>query len=149
MRRRSASTVDAFSPCAFCAPCASHASQSSMPCPVRAEIGRIAIFGFTRRALARHVARGGEAHVLHLVARAELAPGDDAMLATDPEDRTMQRPLVAATRDAYLERFDAFRADLARAFRADGVVVHEIVDDTPPEIAVRRVVRPSGIEVAR
>jgi uncharacterized protein (DUF58 family) len=102
-----------------------------------------------RSALARHVARGGEAHLLHLVAREELEPGEAPMMATDPEDRALQRPLVAATRDAYLERFDAFRSDLARSMRADGVVVHEIVDDTPAEVAVRRVVRPQGVEAAR
>jgi uncharacterized protein (DUF58 family) len=102
-----------------------------------------------RLALARHVARGGEALVLHLVARAELAPGDAPMLATDPEDRTLQRPLVGATRDAYRAGFDAFRSELARSMRADGVVVQEIVDDTPPDVAVRRVVRPTGTEAAR
>lgn len=102
-----------------------------------------------RRALARHVARGGEAHLLHLVARQELAPGEAPILATDPEDRALQRPLVAATRAAYVERFEAFRTELARSMRADGVVVQEVIDDTPPEIAVRRVVRPAGGEAAR
>lgn len=102
-----------------------------------------------RRALARHVARGGEAHLLHLVARQELAPGEAPILATDPEDRALQRPLVAATRAAYVERFEAFRTELARSMRADGVVVQEVIDDTPPEIAVRRVVRPAGSEAAR
>lgn len=100
-----------------------------------------------RRALARHIARGGEAWVVHVVSRAELEPGDEAMLATDPEDATQQRPLFAATREGYREAFDAFRAEVARALRADGVQYVEVRDDEPSDAAVRRMVRPP--EVAR
>ncbi|MEX2180491.1 MAG: DUF58 domain-containing protein [Gemmatimonadaceae bacterium] len=101
-------------------------------------------FDALRAALARHVARGGEAHLIHLVARAELVPARAAALATDPEDPTVRRPLVDATRDGYRERFDAFRHEVAQVLRADGVQVHEVHDDEAPEVIIRRLVRPSG-----
>jgi uncharacterized protein (DUF58 family) len=102
-----------------------------------------------RAALARHVVRGGEAYLLHVVARAELDPSRQAFLATDPEDAAVRRPMLAATRDAYRARFDEFRAEVQRAMRADGVQVHEVHDDESPEVAVRRVARPVGMEAAR
>lgn len=98
-----------------------------------------------RRALARHIARGGEAWVVHVVSRAELEPSDEAMLATDPEDATQQRPLFSATREGYREAFDAFRAEVARALRADGVQYVEVRDDEPSDAAVRRMVRPPEV----
>ncbi len=106
-------------------------------------------FDALRAALARHVARGGEAHLVHMVARAELEPAETAVLATDPEDATVRRPLVDATREGYRARFAAFRAEVTRALRADGVQVHEVHDDDPPEVAVRRIVRPPGSDAAR
>lgn len=102
-------------------------------------------FDAMRRALARHIARGGEAWVVHVVSRVELEPGDAPMLATDPEDATQQRPLFAATREGYREAFDAFRADVARALRADGVQYAEVRDDEPSDAAVRRIVRPPEV----
>jgi uncharacterized protein (DUF58 family) len=98
-----------------------------------------------RRALARHIARGGEAWLVHVVSAAELDPGDDAMLATDPEDATQQRPLFAATRDGYREAFAAFRADVARSLRADGVQYVEVRDNEPSDAAVRRIARPAEV----
>lgn len=102
-------------------------------------------FDAMRRALARHIARGGEAWVVHVASRAEIQPGDEAMLATDPEDATQQRPLFAATRDGYREAFAAFRAEVARALRADGVQYVEVQDDEPSDAAVRRIVRPPEV----
>lgn len=98
----------------------------------------------TRQALARHRARGGESHLIHVVSRAELEPGDEAVMATDPEDAALERPLVAATRAAYLERFTEFRARIAREMRGDGIAYHEVVDDDAPEIVVRRIVQPGA-----
>lgn len=95
-----------------------------------------------RAALARHVVRGGEAYLVHVVAAAELEPGEAAMLATDPEHPELKRPLVAATRAAYRAQFDAFRAQVAHAMRADGVQVLEVRDDEPSETAIRRIARP-------
>ena len=98
-----------------------------------------------RRALAQHVVRGGEAVLVHLVSRAELEPGAAPMLATDPERPDLQRPLFAATRASYRERFDAFRAEVARTMRADGVQYFEVLDDEPTEAAVRRIARPAEV----
>jgi uncharacterized protein (DUF58 family) len=102
-------------------------------------------FAEWRSALARHVVRGGEAVVVHVVARRELAPGPAARLAVDPEDPQLQRPLFDATRDGYRAAFDAFRADVARTLRADGVLYAEVVDDEPTEAAVRRIARPAEV----
>ncbi len=99
-------------------------------------------FDALRQALGRHRAIGGEAHLLHVVARAELEPPTEPMMATDPEDPALQRPLMDSTREAYLGRFAEFRADIARQVRGDGVWYHDVVDDVTPEVAVRRIVTP-------
>lgn len=98
-----------------------------------------------RMALARHRAQGGEAHLLHVVARRELEPDDDAVLATDPEDERIARPLVADTREAYRARFAAWRNEVASRLRADGIAYHEVIDDAPAEQLVRRIVMPAGV----
>ncbi len=102
-----------------------------------------------RHAMARHVVRGGEAYLLHVVSRLELEPTRGAVLATDPRDPTVRRSLTSVTRDAYRERFDAFRTEVARSMRADGVQVHEVTDDAPVDVLVRRIARPAGSEAPR
>ena len=97
-----------------------------------------------RRAARAHVAAGGEMHVVHVVSRAELEPPRAAMLATDPEDASTSRPLTAGTRGAYRAAFDAWRGEVARAWRDDGVAYHEIVDDEPVDVLVRRLVAVPG-----
>lgn len=99
-------------------------------------------FDALRAALARHVVRGGEAYLVHVIAAAELDPGSEAMLATDPERPELKRPLVADTRATYRAQFDAFRAEAAHALRTDGVQVFEVRDDEPTETAIRRIARP-------
>jgi uncharacterized protein (DUF58 family) len=94
-----------------------------------------------RAALGRHVARGGEAILLYIVAASEVDPPREAALATDPEDAALRRPLVDATREGYRSRFDAFRAEVARSFRADGIQVHEVRDDEASDVVIRRIVR--------
>jgi hypothetical protein len=81
---------------------------------------------------------------VHVVSRVELDPPRAAMLATDPEDAAMARPLTAVTRDAYRASFDAWRAGVARAWRDDGVAYHEIVDDAAVDVLVRLVVAAPG-----
>lgn len=100
-------------------------------------------------ALARHRARGGESHLLHVVSRAELEPDDDAIMATDPEDARLERPLVPETRAGYRAAFDEWRAALASRARADGLAYAEVVDDAPVEVLVRRLVAPVGAEARR
>jgi uncharacterized protein (DUF58 family) len=102
-----------------------------------------------RRAARAHVAAGGEVHVVHVVSRAELEPPRGAMLATDPEDPAIARPLTDATRNAYRAAFDAWRAEVTRNWRDDGVACHEIVDDEAVDVLVRRFVALPGTAGAR
>lgn len=97
-----------------------------------------------RRAARAHVAGGGEVHVVHVVSRAELDPPHAAILATDPEDPATARPLTDRTRAAYRAAFDAWRAAVARGWRDDGVAYHEIIDDAPVDVFVRRFVALPG-----
>jgi uncharacterized protein (DUF58 family) len=97
-----------------------------------------------RRAARAHVAGGGEVHVVHVVSRAELEPPQAAMLAMDPEDPSVVRPLTSGTRSAYRAAFDAWRGDVARGWRDDGVAYHEVVDDQPVDVLVRRIVASPG-----
>lgn len=140
-----ARTLDAVRP-ARSAPVAGLVSGAAARCVVVTDcLGDVDAL---RQALARHGARGGESHLLHIVSRAELEPPDDAMMATDPEDASCQRPLAASTRAAYVERFNEFRSRVAREMRADGIAYHEVVDDAAPEVVVRRIVSPSAGAVA-
>lgn len=102
-----------------------------------------------RTALARHRAQGGEAHLLHVVAQRELEPGDESMLATDPEDERIARPLVPDTVDAYRSRFAEWRAELAHRVRAEGIAYQELRDDAPVDQLVRRVVAPVAVGAPR
>ncbi len=103
-------------------------------------------FAEWRRALSQHLVRGGEAVVVHVVAARELEPDTAAILAVDPEDGALQRPLFDATRQGYRAAFDAFRADVARTLRSDGVLYVEVRDDEPSDAAVRRIARPSEVQ---
>ena len=102
-----------------------------------------------RRAARAHVVAGGEVHVAHVVSRSELDPQRAPMLATDPEDAHVQRPLTSATRDAYRAAFAAWRDEVARAWRDDGVAYHEIADDEAVDVLIRRLVAIPGGTGAR
>ena len=102
-----------------------------------------------RAALARHRARGGESHLVHVVARRELDPGAGSVMVTDPEDRSCERPFVDGTRDAYRETFDRWRAEVARRALADGIAYAEVLDDALPEVLVRRIAMSPGGESRR
>lgn len=94
------------------------------------------------RAVSAHVAAGGEAHVVHVVAREEIDPPRRTLLAADPEDPATERLLSESTRSAYEEAFAEWRAELARQFRAGGAAYAEVVTDEPAAHAVRRIARP-------
>ncbi len=94
-----------------------------------------------RQAAGAHAARGGDVHALHVVAAQELAPPRELALAVDPEDARVRRPFDAAARAAYVERFGAWRASLARAWRQAGAAYAQVTTDEAPARAVRRVVR--------
>lgn len=96
------------------------------------------------RAAAALLARGGEVHVVHIVARDELAPPARSMLAVDPENSAVRRPLVPLTRAAYEQAFGAWREAIAQRWRAAGAGFTMVVSDEPAERAIRRIVAPSG-----
>lgn len=68
-----------------------------------------------------YVAGGGELMALHVVDAGELDPDPRRLLLEDPERPLMKRPMPAAAREAYRQRFSAWREQLARAWRAAGV----------------------------
>lgn len=81
---------------------------------------------------------GGEMHAVHVVARQELSPDARAVLAADPEDATVRRPLVEETRAGYEAAFGEWRSALAASWRAAGASFAMIAADEPVERAVRR-----------
>lgn len=103
----------------------------------------------SRAALGRHLARGGEAHVVYLVAREELTPRSGTHLAVDPEDVELRRPLAPTVLEEYQSRFAEFRATAAAAFRREGIAWHEVRDDEVIETVARRIVAPVGLIQAR
>jgi len=94
------------------------------------------------RAVSAHVAAGGEAHVVHIVAREEIELPRRTLLAADPEDPTVERLLTDATRRVYDEAFAEWRAEIARHVRAGGASYTQVVTDEPAAHAVRRIARP-------
>lgn len=102
-----------------------------------------------RLALAQHRARGGESHLLHVVSREELDPSAESRLVVDPEDETIERPLVPATLDSYRARFGEWRADVAQRVRGEGIAYQEVCDDAAVDAVVRRVVSPRGADGRR
>ena len=94
-------------------------------------------------------AAGGDVWGVHVVADDELDPPARAVLATDPEDASVRRPLTAASRDAYLQAFGAWRAELARAWRAAGAGFATVTTGEPAARAIRALVTPTAAEAAR
>lgn len=82
---------------------------------------------------------GGEVIAIHVVAREELEPAPDAILATDPEHDDIRRALTPDTADSYLRRFGEWRAWLAREWRSAGASYEMTITDERPERVVRRV----------
>jgi uncharacterized protein (DUF58 family) len=97
------------------------------------------------RAARARVAAGGEIHLIHIVAREELDPPRRPILAADPEQPTLQRLLVDSTRRAYDDAFSAWRAEMARAWRAAGAIYAEVVTDEAVPHAVRRIAETPGV----
>lgn len=89
------------------------------------------------RAARTHRAAGGEVHAVHVVAAEELDPPTRAVMAVDPEDPGISRTLARGTRAEYLERFAAWRDELARGWRASGAGYDMVRTDDPAARAVR------------
>ena len=92
-----------------------------------------------RRRAGEIAAAGGEVHAIHIVADEELDPPARAVLAVDPEDDSIARPLVGDARAAYLTSFAAWRTAVAAAWRGDGLTYTQAVTAEPPSRVVRRV----------
>ena len=92
-----------------------------------------------RRRAGEVAAAGGEVHAVHVVAEEELDPPTRSMLAVDPEDSSIARPFVADARAAYLERFAAWRSELAAAWRGEGLSYTLAPTAEPASRVVRRV----------
>jgi uncharacterized protein (DUF58 family) len=96
-----------------------------------------------------HSAAGRDVHLVHVVARAELDPPRRNFLATDPERPGVQRLLIDADRRHYTEAFAAWRAEMARQWRAAGAVYVESVTDADPARSVRHVAESSRTGMAQ
>jgi uncharacterized protein (DUF58 family) len=87
------------------------------------------------------MSEGGEVAAIHVVAREELEPSGDAMLATDPEDEAIKRALTPDTAGAYIQQFADWREWLAGEWRAAGAQYEMTVTDEAPERVIRRIAR--------
>lgn len=99
------------------------------------------------RAARSRLATGDDVQAIHIVAREELEPPARPVLATDPEDRRMERALGDATRDAYLGAFAEWRDRVARDWRAAGAAIHQAITGEDPALIVRRIAR-AALEAA-
>ncbi len=84
------------------------------------------------------VAGGGELYVAHIVDHEELHPDAANVLVEDPEAAGVRRPMSSATRAQYLERFGAWRTELARDWRSAGAIYTMLITG---EASLRRSVR--------
>lgn len=91
------------------------------------------------RAASAAIASGSEVHAIHIVAAEEIAPSVRGVLASDPEDDAIARPLVEETYDAYVAAFAAWRDRLAASWRAAGAVFTLVPAEETASHAVRRI----------
>jgi uncharacterized protein (DUF58 family) len=94
------------------------------------------------RAARERIIAGADVLAIHIVAREELDPGHAAIIAIDPEQKELERSLVAETREGYREAFAAWRDELARAWRGAGAAFLEVPSDEATDHAVRRIASP-------
>ena len=94
------------------------------------------------REAGERLAAGSEVHAVHLVARQELEPPKRAMMATDPEDPAVLRPLVSEMLNEYASAFGEWREALAQRWRSTGAAYTMVTDDEAPEHAIRRIAAP-------
>jgi len=101
------------------------------------------------RAARVHIVAGGEAHLVHVIAREELDPPRRALLAADPEQPSLQRILTDTTRRGYDGAFAEWRSEMARVWRASGAAYITVVTDEPAPHAVRRIAEPQSLGAQR
>ena len=86
-----------------------------------------------------HIVAGGEAYLIHVVAREELNPPRHATLVADPEEPALQRVLAESSRPTYQRAFHGWRVEMARRWRATGAWYVEVITDEAASHAVRRI----------
>lgn len=97
-------------------------------------------------AAARCVVGGAEVHAIHVVAKEELNPARKFQFVRDPENEALRRPLTENTLNEYLDRFAAWRDDVARDLAGAGVFYTiAIAGDEPAEHLVRRIAAPRSL----
>jgi uncharacterized protein (DUF58 family) len=97
------------------------------------------------RAARERIIAGADVLAVHIVAREELDPSRDAIIAVDPERAELKRSLVEETREGYRESFAAWRAELARTWRGAGAAFFEVPTDEATDHAVRRIASAASV----
>jgi uncharacterized protein (DUF58 family) len=92
------------------------------------------------------ITAGADMLAIHIVAREELDPPRTAIIATDPEDASLERSLIEETRAGYREAFTEWRTTLARRWRAAGAAFFEVPADEASDHAVRRIASPVSVQ---
>ena len=100
----------------------------------------------TRKAASALMAAHCDVHAVHIVAREELEPTEQAIRAVDPEDSSILRPLDDMIRSRYVANFAAWREQIAAAWRHAGATWAVVTTDEDPALAVRRVIGASSGE---
>lgn len=94
-------------------------------------------------AAAAAVAASREVHAVHIVAREELEPVQDAAMVGDPEHPEIRRPLTSDSRLRYQKTFATWRETLAQEWIDAGIAFHTAVtEDHPPDHIIRQLVAP-------
>ncbi|HEV8124447.1 MAG TPA: DUF58 domain-containing protein [Gemmatimonadales bacterium] len=87
---------------------------------------------------------GAEVYAIHIVAPAELVPGDTLRVATDPEEPDLRRTLHPAAIEEYQAAFVSWRKRLADGFRQSGVEYLEVRSNEDPATVIRQIARGAG-----
>jgi uncharacterized protein (DUF58 family) len=95
--------------------------------------------GSLYQVLRAHTAAIGEAYVVHILSPLELDPPERTVLAVDPEDDRLRRPLTVQSRGAYLEAFARWREEAALGCRSSGATYLTATTDERPDRTVRRI----------
>jgi hypothetical protein len=94
----------------------------------------------TLRAITGHLAKGGEAHAVRVMAREEVDPPAQSFTAIDPESPRVSRPFGPSVREGYRRRFTEWGTAVAARWRAAGATWCDVISDEPALDAIRRVV---------
>lgn len=96
------------------------------------------------RPVRAHIVAGGEVHLIHVVADAELEPSERAIVARDPERPEIERTFAAPVRLAYQAAFREWRESIARTAVQAGAFYTLTLASEAPDRVVRRIVSAPG-----